>query len=226
MRLAKRSAAVVFVLVIATVVATFPASAHAQQPATVTFTLNFPGSEPDHYVIAVSDDGHATYTSGGKLSPDAEASEDFHLEFTVSAGTRSRIFDLAKRTHYFEGKIDSGKKNIAATGMKTLAYKDAYKSSETSYNYSMNRAVQQLTEVFQDLSATLEFGRRLEFYHQYQKLALDAELKRMEEMAKGGNLEDLSVISGILQQIANDQSVINVDRARAQRLLALARTSS
>jgi hypothetical protein len=110
--------------------------------------------------------------------------------------------------------------------MKTLAYKDAQRNSAATYNYSTNPAVQLLTEVFQNLSTTLEFGRRLEFYHRYQKLALDAELKRMEEMAKDHNLEDLSAISSILQQIANDQSVINIDRARAQRLLALARTAS
>lgn len=198
----------------------------AQEPATVTFTLSFPGSEPEHYSVSVSSDGHANYSSGGKLSPNADAAEDFRLEFTVSPPTRNRIFDLAKRAHYFEGKVDSGKKNIASIGTKTLIYKDAQRSTQATYNYSTNPPVQQLTEVFQNLSATLEFGRRLEYYHQYQKLALDAELKRMEEMAKDGSLEDLSAISKILQQIANDQTVINVDRARALRLLALARASS
>src|SRR5216117_3615952 len=47
-------------------------TASAQQPATVTFTLDFPNSEPDHYVISVSSDGHANYESNGKLSRDAE----------------------------------------------------------------------------------------------------------------------------------------------------------
>ena len=42
-------------------------------------------------------------------------------------------------------------------------------------------AVQQLTQLFQSLSTTLEFGRRLEYFHRYQKLALDEELKRMED---------------------------------------------
>ena len=41
--------------------------------AVVTFTLDFPGSEPSHYVISVSSDGHSTYDSDGKLSPDSEA---------------------------------------------------------------------------------------------------------------------------------------------------------
>src|SRR5207249_6067869 len=69
----------------------------AQQPATVTFTLDFPNSEPDHYVISVSSDGHANYESNGKLSPDAE-DDGYRLDFLLSPATRARIFDLAKRS--------------------------------------------------------------------------------------------------------------------------------
>ena len=73
--------------------------------------------------------------------------------------------------------------------------------------------------MFQGLSATLEFGHRLEYYYRYQKLALADELKRMEDMDKGDSLQQVSAISNILRRIADDQSVINVVRARAQRLL-------
>src|SRR5438093_8702388 len=78
----------------------------AQQSATVTFTLDFPNSEPDHYVISVSSDGHANYESNGKLSRDAE-DDGYRLDFLLSPATRARIFDLAKRAHYFQGDIDS-----------------------------------------------------------------------------------------------------------------------
>src|ERR1700690_3808679 len=86
-------------------------SAHAQE-ATVTFNLDFPGSEPSHYTISVSSDGHSTYDSDGKLSPDSEG-DPFHLDFSMSAETKRRIFDLAERAHYFEGEIDSRKKGLA-----------------------------------------------------------------------------------------------------------------
>jgi hypothetical protein len=192
--------------------------ASAQQPGTVTFTLDFPNSEPDHYAISVSSDGHATYESNGKLSPDAQADAS-RLDFSLSPATRARIFDLAKRAHYFQGDIDSKKRNLASTGSKTLTYKDDQRSTKATYNYSPVPAVQELTQLFQSLSATLEFGRRLEYFHHYQKLALDDELKRMEETARENGLVELAAVSPILQQIANDNSVINPVRARAQRLL-------
>ena len=105
-----------------------------------------------------------------------------------------------------------------------LMYRDAERDAKTTYNYSTIRAVQELTQLFQELSTTLEFGRRLQYYHRYQKLALDDELKRMEEMAKQDDLQELGAVAPVLKQIAADQSVINPVRARAQRLLE--RTSS
>jgi hypothetical protein len=71
----------------------------------------------------------------------------------------------------------------------------------------------------QNLSATLEFGHRLQYESKYQKLALEEELKRMEEMVKDHELSEMGAIQPILQQISDDPSVVNVSRARAQRLM-------
>ena len=198
----------------------FVPGAQAQQTLlpTVSFTCDFPGSEPDHYAISVSEDGNAAYDSDSKLN-DSAASEPFHLDFAVSQASRTRIFDLAKRAHYFEGELDSKKKNLASTGVKTLAYKDPQKSTRATYNYSPIPAVEDLTAFFQSLSTTLEFGHRLDYYLRYQKLALDEELKKMEEMSNSGGLVEMSAVAPVLQKIADDPAVIKVVRARAQRLM-------
>ena len=195
--------------------------AEAPQSAvpTVTFTCDFPHSEPDHYVISVSDDGKGSYDSDSKLSPEAEAEDAFHSDFTVSQAGRARVFDLARRANYFEGEVDSKKKNLASTGTKTLTYKDAQKNTHASYNYSPVASVEELTAFFQALSTTLEFGHRLDYYLRYQKLALDEELKKMEEMSNSHQLEEISAVAPVLQKILDDPTVINVVRARAQRLL-------
>lgn len=205
----------------------FLASAHAQQPAaTVTFSCDFPGSEPSRYTITVSADGHSSYVSDGKLTAESESAPDdpWRLEFMVSQSAYARVFDLAQRAHYFEGQIDSRKKKLAFTGTKILTYKDEQKSTHASYNYSLVPSVQELTNFFQSLSTTLEFGRRLDFYLRYQKLALDEELKQMEGMSSSGRLQEISAVASVLQRIADDPSVIKVVRARAQRLLQLAGT--
>jgi hypothetical protein len=137
-------------------------------------------------------------------------------------GTRQKIFQLAAKAGYFQKDVDSHHKNLAFTGKKTLTYGDARRSGESTYNYSAHPAVQQLTSLMQSLSATLEFGHRLQYDLHYQKLALDEELKRMEEMARTNQLVEVTAIQPILDQIVADPSVINLTRARAQRLLARA----
>ena len=108
---------------------------------------------------------------------------------------------------------------MAFTGKKTLSYKDAQRSGESTYNYSPDVAVQELTNLFQGLSATLELGHRLEYSLHYQKLALAEDLKRTEESARLSPPMEIQAIAPILQQIIADSSVMNVTRARAQRLL-------
>lgn len=187
--------------------------------ASVSFILDFPGSVPGHYGINIASDGHASYVSDGKLSKDSNSDQDYSTNFTISQLLVTKIFDLAKQAHYFEGNIESKKKNIASTGDKTLMYKDARKDTITTYNYSSISAVQEITTVFQNLSATLEFGHRLEYDYHYQKLALDQDTKAMEDAAGRGELIEVQAIAPTLQKIADDPSVINVVRARIERLL-------
>ena len=191
----------------------------AQAPAVITFTIDFPTSQPEHYSIRVQSDGAARYQSSGRFSPDSDQTDSFDLDFTVGAETRQKIFELAAKAGYFQKDIDSNHKNLAFTGKKTLAYKDAQRSGESTYNYSPKPAVQDLTNLMQSLSATLEFGHRLEYDRHYQKLALDEEFKRMEEVSRSSDLLEVAAIQPILDQIIADPSVINVTRARAQRLL-------
>ncbi len=206
----------------------------ARAAGVVTFAVDFPTSEPEHYLIRIPSEGPARYQSSGRLSTDSDESasadnasrdnasrdnDSFDLEFTVAAETRQKIFDLAAKAGYFKKDVDSHHKGLAFTGKKTLTYKDAQRSGEATYNYSANAAVEELTSLLESLSTTLEFGHRLQYDRQYQKLALDEELTRMEELARTNELVEVMAIQPILDQIIADPSVINVTRARAQRLL-------
>ncbi|HTT25210.1 MAG TPA: hypothetical protein VMG82_40215 [Candidatus Sulfotelmatobacter sp.] len=193
----------------------------AADPATVIFSLDFPDSSPEHYSISVHSAGQAHYESSGKISPDSDVRDNYQTDFTFSDATRARIFELASQAHYFSGKVDSGNKKLAFTGKKKLVYTDGERNSSADYNYSQQQPVQQLTTLFQSVAATMEFGRRLTYFHRYQKLALDDELKRMEDQAMRGDLAELQAVSPVLQNIYDDASVINVVRARARRIMEM-----
>jgi hypothetical protein len=209
------------VLLVAFVVLAGVSRSHAADSATITFSLDFPASDPEHYTISVSADGHAHYECSAKISADSDDRETYQSEFTFTDATRARIFDLAAQAHYFSGKVDSGNRKLAFTGAKKLIYADGQRSNTAEYNYSSVVPVQDLTVLFQRVATTLDFGRRLTFAHRYQKLALDEQLKNMEDSARRGELTELQAIKPVLQQIYDDTSVLNVVRARAQRLMEM-----
>ena len=202
------------------------AAAGAAEPANITFTLVFPASDPDRYSISVTADGHGTYECSAKIAPESDDRENYQAEFELSPAGRARIFDLAAQAHFFTGKVDSGNRKLAFTGSKTLTYKDDQRSTAATYNFSTVPPVQEITAFFQNLSATLEYGRHLAYFHRYQKLALDEELKRMEDQARSHELNELQAVQPVLQQILDDASVLNVVRARAERLMEMGKAAA
>ena len=197
----------------------------AASTAVVTFTLDFPQSNPEHYTMAIDAAGHARYECTGKVAENSEE-QAYQTEFEVSARNRERVFGLAKQAQYFAGKVDSGNRKVAFTGAKILSYQDGQRSITAKYNYSSLPAVQQLTALFQSMASTLEYGRRLAYYHRYQKLALDEELKHMEEQAKDEQLSEIQGVTPELQAIVEDSSVINVVRARAKEIIEMGSTAA
>lgn len=196
------------------------AAAQSAPAALITFTLDFPASNPPHYVITVDSDGHATYECTVKVD-DTPDPETYRSQFQITPTDRDRIFQWAKQAKYFSGKIDSGKAKIAFTGEKTLTYQDSQRSSSARFNFSSVDPIRQMTALFQNLQSTLDYGRRLAYYHRYQKLALDEELKHMETQARDNELSEIQAVAPILQEIVDDPSVITVVRARAKELILM-----
>ena len=196
--------------------------------SSVTFTQAFPRATPSYFSLRIDSAGHAAYDSrreeGAPGQP--ELGEPYRVEFVISEATARRIFALAKSLNFFQGDWDFKKHRIADTGRKTLIYSGAGGSHQTTYNWSENRAVQELTDIFEGISNTQEAAYELDRLRRYDRLGLNQQLQRMEEMAKSGWLRELQVIAPLLEKIANDIEIMNIARQRAQHLLQLAASPS
>ncbi len=193
------------------------------KPATITYDLNWPGAIPDHYTVRVEATGESSYSSDGPVVPDAVAGEPYLLKFTISDATRLRLFKLAEQLNFFQSDFDYKKSRIASTGAKTLTFDDGQRHYSTTYNWSQNPAIQQITELFAGISTTIESGRKLTYLYRHDKLGLDAELKDLVEMSDHKRLEELQVIVPTLQQLADDTSVMHIARRNAEKLVNRAR---
>lgn len=210
--------------------------------ASVTFRFLHKQMHPARYEVVIHSDGTASYESQDEApviapntpenpayqkpateqaQPDSEdiKGDIYHRKFQITPTLKTRIFELTKLANYFDGDFDFHKHNVAFTGKKTLVYSDGAHSTQATYNWSENQAINELTEIFQRISQTFEFGQRLAFEFRFQKLELDNELASMEEVAKRGGLAELHVLAPLLQQLSTDKSVMHVARERAGRLL-------
>jgi hypothetical protein len=211
---------------------------------TVTFDSVWDAATPQEYIITVKSDGPSTYVSRGvskpvqaeeyredkrwaEAKPAASSSDEqdpeFHVEFTMSSATAQKIFKNAEQADYFNGSFDFTKHVVANTGRKTLTYADPSRHFQTTFNFTENKAVNDLAHLFLAISNTVEFGRKIEFKHKYDKLGLEGDLKSMEDAMESHNLAELQIIAPALLSIANDPSVMNIARARAKRLLSKAK---
>lgn len=196
---------------------------------TVTYDRYWDAAKPQDFVITVLSTGSTTYVSrnsGRAPEPATETTTEdsgYQMQFTMSEAKRAKVFRLAQQANYFNGSFDYTKHPMANTGRKTLTYADLSRHYQTVYNYSENKAIEELTDLFQDISTTLEFGRTLAYKHKYDKLGLDSELRAMEDASQSNGLAEVQVIAPVLQQIAADPTVLNIARARAKKILGKAK---
>jgi len=199
---------------------------HPTVPA-VRFECVWEAATPQDFVVVVNSLGSAKYLSRNPTRQNEDGSNsldlsDYNIDFTLSPANQTRVFQLALQANYFNGDFEYKKHAVASTGTKTLGYADSSRHFETTYNWSENTAIDQLTSIFEGISSTLEHGRRLSFLRRFDKLGLEDELKGMEDAAEKHYLAEIQAIAPILENIAADSSVLNIARRRARRLLDLA----
>jgi hypothetical protein len=191
-----------------------------QNPApTIVFEFELPQSSPSHYAITVDALGRAGYRSEPVASENV-AGDPFLTSFVVENGVRDRIFQLAKDLDYFKNNDFDFKGKVANMGAKTLVYRNGGQEYRSSYNYTINPKVQELTKLFQGISTTLEYVRQLDRMHRFEPLGLDAELKNVDADQKAGHLEQAQLLQPVLSSIVADHGVMNMTRRRAEAILA------
>lgn len=201
----------------------------AQSVATSALRVSFnfvrpvPGVPVPRYTIQINGDGTGAYRA--ELATKAPSAGDttpvpvVEKALRFSPATLQAVADGLQTMHTSHAACEAVLKNIADTGTKRIEYKDALGEGTCSYNYSENKGVVRLTEIFQGIEQTLEAGRALEFKHRYDRLGLDAEMITLGASVDSGRAVALETIGGTLRSIAADTELIERVRLRAAKLV-------
>jgi hypothetical protein len=203
-----------------------PAAGSAVQPE-VSFQFERLGLSVPKFTIVVHEDGTGVYKGetaavssgayGGLAQP--TAGQPINRTIKLSPATTEAIFKAARSLEFFNIDCASKAKNIADTGKKTLSYSGTDGHGSCLYNYSENKSVTQLSEMFQAIAFTMDEGRKLDFMHRFDRLGLYSEIDALKREVVAKRALELGNISPSLLSIARDEALMEKVRERAVALL-------
>lgn len=184
-----------------------------------------PAISPSNWSLTIRSDGSAHFHSERGAAPTIDhpeiAAPDVDRDVHLSNDFVEHIFQLAQHHHRFSGQCESHLK-VAFQGWKKLSYSGPDGEGACEYNYSNDREIQALGESLVSVATTITEGAKLESLLQYDRLGLDREMEYLIEAVDDGRAQQICVIRGILERLAEDPAVLERVRKRARVLLAKA----
>jgi hypothetical protein len=191
--------------------------------AQVQVDYSNPGLSPAHWALTIYADGSGHFHSerGSVRAEGLQAIDapDVDRDIRLSAEFTERVFQAARHHKWFSGECESHMK-VAFQGWKKLSYAGPEGQGSCEFNYSRDKEIQALGDSLVAVAGTILEGARLEKLLQHDPLGLDRELDYVTEALGDGRVQQICVIRGILERLAEDQGVMERVRKRARLLLA------
>lgn len=203
----------------------------AAKTAEVSFQFERAGLPVPRFTLRVNEDGTGSYQADEAESPADKGTVQYASPKQIDRSLKltepmvAKIFKAARDLGHFDMTCETKSKNIANTGKKTLSYAGPDGAGSCTYNYSDNKEVSELTDIFLSIALTLDEGRRLEFLHRYDRLGLDEEMNELVQAVKAGHALELETIAPELTAIASDGAVMQRVRSQAAKLLEQAKSN-
>lgn len=204
-----------------------PLPAIGQVPAAADPTVQMDFSDPDlspaQWTLTLRRDGTGHFRSQADKAPGDAAqgilTPPVDRDIQVSAAYAGRVFAAAKHQKWFNETCESHLK-VAFQGWKTLTYTGPQGHGSCTFNYSKDKEIQELGDSLEAVAVTILEGARLEVLLEHDRLGLDAEMEFLTEAAGDGRAQQIYVIRGILERLAQDDAVLERVRRQARMLLA------
>jgi hypothetical protein len=120
---------------------------------------------------------------------------------------------------FFRGEVPVQPVSTVNDTARTLTYHDLSFSTQLAYSNSSNSDIEELTSIFEEVSETVEYGRRLAYLEQHDKSRIPAQLKALKTDADRHFVRELQAIASVLKGLVADTGLDAESRRTAQALL-------
>jgi hypothetical protein len=196
------------------------AAALAGSASRLTYTKVLKGSVPEYMHLVVDADGKATY-DGRKLADPPNP-----RSFEISRATTERLFSLSQSLGYFRSLTLESRHKVANMGLKTLTYEAAGQVSRVEYNYTENHTADELSQLFEKISAIEEHIAQLDYEIKYDPLSLPQQLRQIQMEMNDNELAEAKLLVPTLEKITSNPRFLHLAQIRAQDILTRIRENN
>jgi hypothetical protein len=185
---------------------------------TITFRKIFKTSYPEFVEIKIHQNGKGTYDIR-QLDEAASPSS-----FDVGPALVQRIFSLAAKLNNFQGVDLEIHRRIANLGEKTLRYEKGGEVHEVKFNYTLDDSATQLLNIFEGITRQESDLSTLVRVMRYDRLGVNDAVGQLETDFNNKLLPEPERLLPALDQVASDDSYIEIARQRARTLASKIRS--
>lgn len=202
----------------ATVAASAQATSPAARQASIRFAVENPALQPSMYSLEIHEDGTGIYREmlSSASGPAVPVERPLHIHQPLL----SHLFQEVQPGQFFTEGCQPSSGRVAFTGKKTLSYAGPAGEGSCTFNYSREKAMNEVANQLSAVAFTMQEGLRLSREQRYDRLGLYDELNSLCDAAQDRRALELENIAPELQAIATDGAVMNLARARARALLS------
>jgi len=179
--------------------------------------MSVANANPPYYLVAINSMGNVSYRS--TPNSDERTGQPYMLEFTASRKVRAEVFRLTEELDFYRGHFKIREPLHPGRVEKTLTFAEGTTSREIAYRSAKDRRIRQLSQVFENISKTIEFGRTVANLEARDPRGLLAELKKMDRAGKRTGLTEFQAIAPDVAKLASDRSISAASRQYAHAIL-------
>lgn len=176
----------------------------------IFYSKSFPGSTPAYVEVNLERDGAVVYKE--------KEDDDQPVKFSLKREEADAIFALADKLEHFKNPLESGLP-VAKMGEKTFRWINGSEKYEQKYNYSISEDVKALQDWFERITETEMHLFNLERTVRFDKLGVNKTLLQLETSWDRRRLLAVNQFEPWLNRVVKNESFLNMDRDRAQKLL-------
>ncbi len=157
----------------------------------------------------------------GQIQIKMREADPVDLDVVLKLSTIDHLLSLFVQADFFnESKNFVSPRKVADMGMKTIHFESGSRKREVVYNYTEDKALQEISNFFENLCTQERTLFELDLALKYDRLGIPKKLDELEQNFSAKRIVAPERFAPVLEKIYQDTTLINLARKEAKKLLS------